>query len=57
MHRLEVESRERMANVEGLLEGLREAIGGKRAAQPGNRRPTAPARVEAADAEPARPKL
>ena len=32
MHRLEVELRERMAKVEGLLEGLREAISGKRAA-------------------------
>lgn len=32
MQRLEVELRERMAKVEGLLEGLREAISGKRAA-------------------------
>ena len=32
MHRLEVELRERMAKVENLLEGLREAISGKRAA-------------------------
>ena len=32
MHRLEIELRERMAKVEGLLEGLREAIAGRRAA-------------------------
>ena len=32
MQRLEVELRERMAKVEGLLEGLREAITGRRAA-------------------------
>ena len=30
--RLEVELRERMAKLEGLLEGLREAVTGKRAA-------------------------
>ena len=30
--RLEAELRERMAKVEGLLEGLREAISGRRAA-------------------------
>ena len=30
MHRLEVELRERMAKVEGLLEGLREALVGTR---------------------------
>ena len=32
MHRLEVELRERMAKVEGLLEGLREALAGTRGA-------------------------
>ena len=32
IHRLEVELRERMAKLEGLLEGLREAITGPRAA-------------------------
>jgi len=30
MHSLEVELRERMAKLEGLLEGLREAISGRR---------------------------
>ena len=33
MHRLEVELRERMAKVEGLLEGLREALVGTRASR------------------------
>ena len=32
MHTLEVELRERMAKVEGLLEGLREAVSGRRVA-------------------------